>query len=123
MSEQCLCCGGSANYLCDKLIGGPIGGYRRIGGVQDNTFQAVLNSSEIFTCDAALCEQCLIRSGIMFICGSGKAAGVETVDFCPADHPKAVPMSLDESQQVRRQIHAQLKRQLMRQRNNHKEKP
>ena len=120
MTDLCICCGEPATRLCDETIGMEIIGFVRDGHPSRNQFYGVFGvdasgaSGRIFTCDAPLCDTCTTKTGNLFVCGSMKSgAGHETLDRCPADHPKSQPMFEGDAEQIRRDIHATLRRSRM----------
>lgn len=110
--KECIVCGKAATRLCDAHIGGEIAGYVRDGSLSDNQFRAFVNvDSEMYTCDAPLCAEHAQQIGVTFVCAKSRVnSAIETVDVCPGDHPDWKPMTLEESQYLRRKIHADVRR-------------
>lgn len=116
MSDSCIACGSPATRLCDFKIGAPIGGYSRVGRIEDNRFHAVMSlDRQMFSCDAPICDKCSTNKGMIHASGNGGFS--ETVDYCPchaeSGETKVMPMTDEEADKIKRGIIAYYKRKVI----------
>lgn len=115
MSEVCINCGHPVvSAYCDYQIGVHIGGYQRIGKVEDNKFWAYTDcEKQPFTCDVGMCEACTARMGMFHI--SGASPFSDSIDHCPLHRHETSgpirPMTEEEATAIRRDIWAHYRRQ------------
>jgi len=117
--DKCFYCDKLAVRYCDFALGGPIGGYARVGNIGDNLFYAGFDIEQLpYTCDMPMCEDHATQVGAMHICG--KQSDHETIDHCPehvgrTENP--APCSEDEAETLRRAVRAQARREMVRRAN------
>ena len=107
MSDECIRCGGRAEWLCDFPIGWPIAGHFEDGSPytgrsEDGTFPLP------FTCDAPLCNACRRDGGTIH-----STKFCITIDYCPihaAMESRILPCEPKEADRRRRDVWAQYRR-------------
>jgi hypothetical protein len=115
--DKCFYCDAPATRYCDFTLGGPIGGYERVGHVRENRFYACFDIEQLpYRCDIAMCEQHATQVGNIFMKG-----GNDTVDHCPEhvgkDDFQRTPCTEAEADEMRRFVRATAKRRLIREGN------
>jgi hypothetical protein len=112
MSEKCFYCDKPATHFCDYKIGGPIGGYERVGPIEKCTFRACFTIQPFYTCDMPMCDEHKTFVGTFH--ASGKESWSETIDHCPEHaHGKPedpYPITEEEAEAIRRDIRAKVRR-------------
>jgi hypothetical protein len=73
-AQTCIYCGARATVWCDLVIG-----FNNANG------ELATLDTEVFRCDAPLCEAHAAHKGTIFFSGSPEVAGAETIDHC-CDH-------------------------------------
>ena len=93
--QECATCGNSATLLCDFVLGFEIKGWKLCTGqaaLNANRFEDFVpgkglpytgSGSEMYTCDAPICDQCATYIGPIFFDGDKTHTAIESVDVCP----------------------------------------
>ena len=94
MIATCIYCKAPATRWCDRVIG-----FDSAGSVDG--CMATLES-EIYRCDAALCEKHASFQGNVFFSGAKGVAGAESIDYCHTHgNDSLMPISSSEAAGIR----------------------
>lgn len=117
--EKCFYCDAPAVRFCDFHIGGPIGGYERVGPIEDAVFRAYFDVDQMpYTCDMRMCADHNKQVGTVFMPGD-----ITSIDYCPEhlgeDEGRCSPCTESEAETIRGNIRANARRRLIRAHNRH----
>jgi hypothetical protein len=119
-AEECLFCGQKATLLCDYTIGIEKAGTARGTGGRPYNYATAggeyspfpdKRASEMFTCDAPMCEKCSTFINCLFL----NPGGAETVDYCKY-HAQRTPLTREpvitalEAERERKKIRREIAR-------------
>lgn len=118
---KCSCCGSNkATLLCDFVLGFSIIGWTpctSMAAYNVNRIEEYVpgkglpyigSGSEMYTCDAPICEACVKHTSLIFFDGDKKHTAIDSVDICQlhnrGEHTRSPCMTAEQAENLRWQL-------------------